>query len=303
MFNSAMAGSKNSISNTTVHFDGNKVEIGYGWYCLLHIISGYDPAKLEPHKSPKSVWYSWRDDTLLFATFDGSLSGGNVEMIFDSGTSIKIKRKEYDAPNSSYITILEKKINNIDDAAFVVYDNYAKAQTKYVYAACIVAPDGTEGALCESDSVESSFCGVVICDTDCLYSSELETDYSFDKNSIISTVNTLTSRYPYIIHNNLADFWSGSISGMWVERDCCEYNLENQFKFRKDFYDWLNNGNPKILKLDDGREWLVCVTGGIKEHAEGHWLKVITSFDWTEIGNCDSSDDLYKCGLVQQFME
>lgn len=293
MFNYAMSGSLNSYSNTTLGklSSNSSVVVGNGCYNLLHIVYGNDESNPIPT--------TWQDNTIMLADFQFNLNGGNTDSSWSRITALRIKRKETAQSNSRYVTIYEKKINDTTDATLTVYDNYARAGVTYTYAVCPVLNDGTEGALYEV-TVKSDFCGIVICDADKLYFTDLEPSYSFDKNSNMSLVTTLTSRYPYVIHNNVADYWSGSVSGMWVGMIGCEYDIDNQFNFRKSFYDWLNNGESKILKFDDGREWLICVTGGIKEQADNHWLKVITSFDWTEIGDYDSSDDLLRCGLIQK---
>ena len=101
-----------------------------------------------------------------------------------------------------------------------------------------------------------------------------------------------------MIHSDVADYWTGTLSAMWAEMLKNEYDVDNQFQYREKFYDWLNNGKAKILKLDDGREWIINITDSIQESANDHWKKVITTFDWTEIGQHNDAYDLYTSGLI-----
>lgn len=62
--------------------------------------------------------------------------------------------------------------------------------------------------------------------------------------------------------------------------------------------DWLTNGSPKILKIEDGRIWMVVVSSDVKASNSEHPDKVTLSFDFTEVGNVNSNDDMLNNGFV-----
>ena len=63
--------------------------------------------------------------------------------------------------------------------------------------------------------------------------------------------------------------------------------------------DFLTDGRPKILKVSDGRMWLINVDGGSVSDNEGdHWLHRMTSFNWFESGDCLNECDLYDADLI-----
>ena len=288
-----MSASLGSYSDTPLYSKYKKIRMTNLTTGVLHIKYGYVELE-EGH----AISEEWESDTLLVAAFNNNLFAGDIDFDLSDIKYIRIKRKLKDESNNKYITLFEYEINNDTKSGFTVYDKYAKSNYTYMYAVCYVASDGTEGVLIETE-VYSYFRGIVICDMDTLYFAELEPNYSFTKNHNSSIVTTINNRYPYIVHNDVADYWTGQLSAMWTGKNDCEYDIDNQFRFRESFYDWLNNGKSKILKLDDGREWIINVTGAIQENAQNHWLKVITSFDWTESGNCDDELDLYKNGLIK----
>lgn len=292
MFNGVMSMSKNSYSNTAIASDYNKIIIKGGIYDILHI-------KYGGQSIPEEIDDVWQENTILLATFANSLSGGNIDIDKSGVIGIRIKRKLSCELGNKYITLFEKSVKSSDDLEVTYYDKYAKAGAEYTYAVCPVLSSGVEGELSSVD-VTSQFCGIAICDIDHIYFTELETEYSFTKQHTSATVIPLRSRYPHVISNDSSDYWKGNLSAFWLGMDSDgNYDIQNQFQYREGFYDWLNNGRPKILKLDDGRAWVINITGEIQESSQEHWQKVITSFEWTEVGDCNSANDLYESGLTE----
>lgn len=292
MFSGVMSASLGSYSDTPLCSNYNIVQMSNLTTGVLHIKYGY--AELE---EGQEISEEWESDTLLVAAFNDNLIAGNIDFDLADIKYVRIKRKLKSENNNKYITLFEYEMNSSIRSGFTVYDNYARANKEYTYAVCYVSSDGSEGALIETD-VKSDFCGVVLCDEDNIYFAELETSYSFSKNHNSSIVTTISNRHPYVIHNDATDYWTGQLSAMWAGKDDNDYDIDNQFDYREPFYDWLNNGRSKILKLDDGREWIINITGAIQESENEHWQKVVTSFDWTETGDCNNEDDLYKNGLI-----
>ncbi len=63
--------------------------------------------------------------------------------------------------------------------------------------------------------------------------------------------------------------------------------------------DFIADGIPKILKLFDGRIWLVQTTPNPSDTAEESYNNRYITFTWVEIGNINSEEDLYYLGLSE----
>ena len=108
-------------------------------------------------------------------------------------------------------------------------------------------------------------------------------------------------KYPYVISNGANDYNSGSVSAQWLEYDSesDDWDIDGAYTFTDALEDFLNNGLPKLLKYQDGRMWLIDVSSSdITESEDESHLQVHTSFEWTEIGDCDSGTDLYANGFI-----
>ena len=67
--------------------------------------------------------------------------------------------------------------------------------------------------------------------------------------------------------------------------------------------DFLCDGNPKILKHEDGRMWMVQITGTPSESESPHPDFPTTSFEWVEIGSAESSTMLYSNNFIDVNVE
>ena len=121
-------------------------------------------------------------------------------------------------------------------------------------------------------------------------------------NNSKAVITTLGSRYPYIIQNGESDYYTGSgFSATFIPFHPidCTFKPELGFKFRVDLMNFLNDKLPKVLKLDDGRMWLISITNNPSEVEDGHPDKITTTFDWAESGDINSQEDLYYNGLIE----
>ena len=102
-----------------------------------------------------------------------------------------------------------------------------------------------------------------------------------------------------MVNNSISDYEQGSASGAFIKfnQDELSINIPEGVKHREEVKKWLNNRRPKILKLYDGRIWLISVTGSISDTADTINDVRKLSFDWTEIGNAESMEDMYNSGL------
>ncbi len=102
--------------------------------------------------------------------------------------------------------------------------------------------------------------------------------------------------------NNSTSYDTGTASGVFIKtnrigEDSCSMDLPGSNKFRSDIMDFLMNGRPKILKWDDGRIWLISVTGSPTDSRVDHELVREISFQFAEIGDCNDPRTLYLNGL------
>ena len=120
-------------------------------------------------------------------------------------------------------------------------------------------------------------------------------NYNRASNTIVSP----GSKYPYIVNNGIAKYYSGTFSAVFFHiEDCCRIEEEDSYKLRNQIDEFLTDGNVKILKKFNGDIWMINVVGDIKRNDEGHWNYISQSFDWAEAGNVRSITDLYDNAFI-----
>lgn len=244
----------------------------------------------------------WNYDTILHALFQGDLHAGNVHYTAEEVTCVRIKRRQTNT--FEWITLYEVPIHIADDFKFERFDRYARSNVEYEYALVPVI-DRIEGNL-NVNTVFSEFDGIFICEKDLLFHTTMNVDIQAKKNRPAATIATINRRYPFVISNGNNNYYSGTASGTFMnvlDNQFCLYDYQNGWKYRSDMMEFLCNGRPKILKYDDGRMWLVQVVGTPTENTGQHETMPITSFDWTEIEDCESSHALFISGLGETDIE
>ena len=116
---------------------------------------------------------------------------------------------------------------------------------------------------------------------------------------IILVLELLNNIYPTVYTNSDTNYTSGSTSGCFLkfDFDTCTIDTSGGIKYRKDVMQWLCNNKAKILKLNDGRIYLIKITGKPTDISEGHEDLRRISFEWVEIGDVNSEKDLYLNNL------
>lgn len=241
---------------------------------------------------------SWTDGTLLFADFDRqSLNGSN----FEYGSelySIKLKRREIGYENKPWILLYEQLAGH-GNINFVYNDYFARGRgVQYEYALVPMLNNGTELPYIKT-IVTSVFYGAVITDGNTSYHILLDPEITeTNRNRQSSVVTTLNSKYPFVFFSGKSNYTSGSFSGTairYLGND--KFDPAHSHWYREDMIDWLTNGESKILKIEDGRIWMVVVNGSVKASNSEHPDKVTLSFDFTEIGSVNSDSDMKNNGF------
>lgn len=239
----------------------------------------------------------WSDDTIIDAGFNGDLNGGNVDFMAESIDKIRIKRRKKGTAN--WVDLKDIIINVPDDFTFTFYDLFAANAAEYTYAVVPVIGD-IEGNLSTVD-IQSMFNGFFIADKNTIYGTEYNVNVgAATKNEKSSVVQTLGAKYPFIIDNGYNNYYTVPISLFFYNPNL---DWQQNVQYRQTIVEWLHNGTAKIFKSEDGRIWLAKVTTA-PVLTPGSNLN-ITSIDFsiTEIGESNSTEDLYNSGLLSLIKE
>lgn len=288
----SVCGYNNTASITPTNIQGiNSVKLQDGYVDELHITKDVS----SEHSS--TIPQAWDFSTILHAFFDGSLNASNVDFTRDNTTHILIKRRE--KGTFKWKTLCEIVTSSIDDFNFTKYDKYAQNGVEYEYA-IVPVTNGAEGNY-SINSIKSNFEGIYLVEKDSAFSTiyNLVTNTSKYKPSAI--INTLDGKYPFVISNSSNNYYSGNVSGVFMQRGekPDEVYGKEGWRYRKQFEDFLMNGNPKILKHEDGRMWMIMITGEPSESQGEHPYLPTTTFDFVEIGDYNSDIDMYDNNFIE----
>jgi len=243
----------------------------------------------------------WDFDTILWARFNNTTNAGNVDWNLETTTHIILKGRT--EGNFKWKTIVVKETNTIED--FVInYPDYFVASGQPVEYAIVPILWGMEGDYATT-KVTSKFNKMFLIEGNMVWGTEI-TDGFCDttRNIPSSTVVLLNSRYPIFVRNTIANYDTGNCKGSFVplDEESCEfaYGAEQDYeriKYQREFMDYICDGIPKILKLPDGRLWLVQVTPDPTDTANQTYNDREISWNWVEVGNVSSESDLYYLGF------
>lgn len=237
----------------------------------------------------------WTYDTKMNAKFDDTLDAGNSGFSLRNTDHIVIRRRELGT--LEWTTIFTRKINTVEDFAIHITDTYARSGIEYEYSVSSFV-NGMENSYI-IENVYSEFDGYYITDKDCLYGTVYNVDgCDTTRNITNQVIQMLNSKYMKVVSNSSLNCDTGSITGAFIQMDeGKEVNRESGIKYRNSVKDRLANKKPLILKVDDGRIWMIKPSGVISDAMDGHRdLRNIT-FEWTEIGDVNDMRSLYLNGF------
>ena len=251
----------------------------------------------DPYVTSDNIYDNWSGETEVNASFDDDLEGSNSIFTFNNTDTIVIKRRELGA--SSWVTVFTKEVkNNIDDFNIYFIDKYTRAGVEYEYCVSSYLQGAEKSFLIKN--VYSDFDGYYITDKNCLYGTIYDLDgCNTSRNITTQTLELLNSKYVHVVSNSSANYDSGSITGTFIRTDEKDLNvdLQKSLQYRNDFKNRLANRKPLILKIHDGRIWMIRVTGNIQDSRGGHPNIRKISFDWVEIGDVNDMETLYNYGF------
>lgn len=238
-------------------------------------------------------------DTIILTTFDDkTLEAGNIGSFGKRLRSMQLKRRE--SGRNEWTTLAGYTITDTDHLNFSFADYFARGRnTEYEYCVTYVLDDGTELPYIMA-STTSRFDGAVISDSTTSYHVLLDPKITnTTRNRESKVVTTLNGKYPYIFWGSESNYDSSNFSGTIIKNDGCDnWDFDGSYRYREDMINWLTNGAAKILKMSDGREWMMAVDGNVDVDNSEHLDKVSISFNFTQIGDFDSSNDLSNNGLT-----
>ncbi|MEG2380993.1 MAG: hypothetical protein RSB38_04785 [Oscillospiraceae bacterium] len=250
----------------------------------------------------------WDFSTILWAKFQNNLLAGNLEVSVQNIESFRIKRrcveKAKRGKTSDWVTLFEVNIRDengridIEKLKFIRFDRYVATGFDYEYA-IIPIMNNVEGNY-NLNSITPKFDGVFILTKSQIFNSLFDINTQIARNHPTSTVNTIEGKYPFVVSHSKNNYYSGSVSATFVEVDTreCSLKVKEGYAYRKKLLDFLCDGSPKMLKLYTGEVFLIMVTENPQEDRLQYSDKVTTSFAFTEIGDSESTLDLYENGLI-----
>lgn len=274
----------------------NYVELKNGIYDDLYITKEID-FKLT-NKCPEE----WDFDTVLWAKFNGNTSAGNVDWTLETTSHIVLKSRT--DGRFEWKTIAVKEIHSIKDFT-INYPDYFVASGQPVEYAIVPVLYGCEG-IYTSTKVTSKFSKMFLIEGDTVWGTDITDGYcDTTRNIPSSNVELLYRRYPLFIRNSIANYDTGNCKGSFVplvDEYKCElaYNSKYDYqriKYQREFMDYICDSIPKILKMPDGRLWLIQVTPNPTDVANQQYYDRQISWSWVEVGDVNSEEDLYYLGF------
>ena len=244
-----------------------------------------------------SIPQGWDYYTVMHALFDGTLLAGNIDFYVENVDFFRIKRRKYGDIN--WLNLHEFIITDPSNLNIDYIDMSPRSATRYSYSVVPVI-GGNEGSLYSND-ITTDFKGLSVCDKSRVYNAYLDIDLSQNRNRPSSVIPVVNRRYPFVISNGASNYDSGNVSALFAPFDAetCTWDFSSGHQFRDGLKDFFFDGNPNIIKYEDGRMWLAAVSSAqVTDSEDGHPFKVHTSFEFTEIGNCDSEEDLRSNGII-----
>lgn len=240
----------------------------------------------------------WDYLTAMDANFNGNISAGNVDFIMNQISSIRVKRRE--SGSFFWLTLYDIPINSIEDFSFEKFDMMNKHGVVYEYAFVPVL-DGTEGNYI-TNSVESKFNGVFICDQETIFKFYADVNFgSVEQTHLTGVYEPLGSKYPIVVSNSLVNYKKSSFSGLAITKDAFDKGFDRirQTSYRNELLSFLTNSRAKVIKDWNGDIILMVVVGSptlTPVNPTGGALASV-AFNYNEIGDANNQEDLYNAGI------
>ena len=270
-------------------------QIQAGTFSHLHVSKNID-------KEPTfNIPLEWDVDTIMDCNFDDNISAGSVTRIISDIDKIIIRRTPVGTYDWITIKVLDIK-NDPSSLGGAFVDALTANGVEYEYQFIPVLGD-LEGTPI-TETILSNFKGVFLCDSNTAF--RMYYGVSFGDTTTNQQIGTFTPygrRYPVVVSNALTNYQTGSVSTRVVPADFEATRYMDGRKVaqaEKALQAFLTNKKPKVLKDDNGREWLCIITTTPTISYDNNYGRGAITVDagWTEIGDANSEDDLQNAGLI-----
>lgn len=274
----------------------NYIELKHGLYDDLYLSNstGFELTSRCPE--------AWDFDTALYAKFNHNTNAGNVDWNLETVSDLALKSRV--KGSFKWKTIVVKEVHHLSDFK-IDFNDYLAASHEPVEYAIVPVLFGSEGNYAVTQ-VTPVFHKMFLIEGNTVYGTDI-TDGFCDttRNIPSSTVELLNRKYPVFIRNTAANYDTGNCTGNFVpvsEDDGCTLLLDSEsdyerISYQKNVMDFITDGIPKVLKLSDGRIWIIQIMPNPTDTADQIYNNRKISFQWVEIGDVNSEEDLYYLGL------
>lgn len=196
-----------------------------------------------------------------------------------------VLKKRYTG-TSTWKNICTVEIESVDDFSFSYFDPDTRSGFSYDYIAVPVINNIEQVGVMTSCTCK--FNGIYIADSTSVWVALFNCEYNKIKNTQVSYILTLASRFPKRVSNASTNYYSGSVTGLFLPVDySCEPLIEQANEYKNAVLDFLCNGRQKLLKTYDGNAWIVSIDSNPKENFSRFAGASTITFYWTEIGELD----------------
>lgn len=310
---------QNAITNTTSFINQiDLMTIQNGNFEQVNVINQYNPNVGADEPT------DWQDDFIMNADFEDGVGGGSVDNLLGVANRILVKRREadiYDSIGEGWITIAEIGIQTGSDLTFTVSDYTCRNNVEYEYV-LIPMLSQIQGGLevqvetsISSDStiltILSEFDKIYLCtctDARAVYAGA--TYENMNTERLTGTHQALGNKYPIVVVNNKINYHTGGLSGTILNKyygrndpttnAIAPLDREKIIEARKDFDNFITQGEPMMLKDWNGNIWLIMITDSPSYSWANEWGMGLgtLSLSWVEIGDMNNQEDLDKAGMV-----
>lgn len=236
----------------------------------------------------------WDFNTHLHALYQNDVYAGNVT--YSESIVQKIKIKKRFKGDFAWKTIYEKEIHTNEDFKIEFYDYLEPSNREIEYAYVAVISNADTDTI--STSVYSEFdCHFIVGQKE-IYPAIFDTGLNRQLNRESKTIVSPGSKYPYVVNNGIAKYYSGTLTATFIEMKDGEPDVDFGWEYRNKIDQFLTDGKAKILKTFEGDMYMINVIGSLPRTENGHYQNVSHQVDWVECGDPTLVRDLYDNGFI-----
>lgn len=242
----------------------------------------------------------WDYTSILLCKFQNDLSGGNVNLYNMNVEYLRIKRRkktEFEWQVLKDVSYVNGKVD------YEFYDKYIENGEIYEYCIVPVLGGNAEGNGTNIEEIATEFYGLYLTSKDEDFAFIFDLEYGTINNNIkTNVIETIGSKYPYVISNGNVNYKSGSVNTTLIS-DTSLYGQQidnvTQKTLRIKVEEFLLNKKPKLFRSSANDIMIVKIIGQPKIEIDKLNNSVYhISFDYVEIGDGTDLDEMRTYGLI-----